>query len=455
MGRVWINEVIKKELAKSPTTDYRGSAPDNNKIQSARVLPTTNLLKMEFLTGLYLTYTFISFYFLTMYILVYVQNRKQIYEVIEPDKIRSLSMVIPCFNEEKSISKNIEAFLASNYKGLKKLIIVDDCSTDNSYEIIKQYAKKYPRVMALRTPKNTGCAAGAKNFGIEYVKTELIGFSDADSLPNKNAISKMVGFFNDSKVGGVTSRVFVNSPKNYLTRAQSIEYKIIAFTRKLLGFLDSIYVTNGPLSIYRKKAFDQTGGFDENNMTEDIELTWRLVSKGWKIHMSIPAIVRSFVPTTVKTWFHQRIRWNVGGLQTVAKYRKKFFQCGMLGLFIMPFFMLSWFLGITGLFFLVYRFIKYIMMKFLVAKYSVAAQVALVSMNDFNLNPSILFIFGITLLVLGLIYTTTALFHSKEKGLITGHSARDIFIYSFFYLLMYPPLLIVSFYKYLRGYNTW
>jgi len=265
----------------------------------------------------------------------------------------------------------------------------------------------------------------------------------------------MVGFFNDPKVGGVTSRVFVNSPKNYLTKSQAIEYKIIAFTRKLLGFLDSIYVTNGPLSIYRKKAFDQTGGFDENNLTEDIEVTWHLVSKGWKIHMSIPAIVRSYVPTTIKTWFHQRIRWNVGGIQTVAKYRKKFFQCGMLGLFIMPFFMFSWFLGITGLFFLTYRLTKYVMMKFLVAKYSVASQVALVSMNDFNLNPSILFVFGIGLFALGALYTIVAMLHSKEQGRFIGHPFRDIFIYSLFYLLMYPPLLIVSFYKYMRGYNTW
>ena len=339
---------------------------------------------MEFLTILYFVYTFIAFYFLMIYIMTYSQNRKQIYETIEPDKIRSLSIVIPCYNEEKSIGKNIEAFLASDYEGLKKLIVVDDCSTDDSYKIIKGYAKKYPRVIALQTPKNTGRASGAKNFGIKYVKTELIGFSDADSLPNKNAISKMVGVFNDTKVGGVTSRVFVNSPKNCLTRIQAIEFKIIAFTRKLLEFLDAIYVTTGPLSIYRKKAFDQVGGFDENNLTEDIELTWHLVSKGWKVKMSIPAIIRSYVPTKIRAWFHQRIRWNVGGIQTVAKYKKKFLETGMLGIFIMPFFVLSWFLGLTGLVFLTYRITKYCMVKFLVAKYSVAAQVALVSMEDFS-----------------------------------------------------------------------
>jgi glycosyltransferase involved in cell wall biosynthesis len=108
-----------------------------------------------------------------IYVLTYSQNKKQIYEIIEPDKTRSLSMVIPCFNEEKSIGKNIETFLASDYKGLKKLIIVDDCSTDNSYKIIKEYARKYSRVIALQTPKNTRRAAGAKNFGIKYVNIYL------------------------------------------------------------------------------------------------------------------------------------------------------------------------------------------------------------------------------------------------------------------------------------------
>jgi len=410
---------------------------------------------MESLTILYLTYTFISFYFLTIYILTYTQNRKQIYETIKPDETKSLSIIIPCFNGEKDIAKTIEAHLSSNYQGLKKIIVVDDCSTDNSASIIKQYAKKYPQVLYVKTPKNTGNAAGAKNYGSKFVKTKLIGFSDDDSTPQKNAISKMVGFFNDDKVGAVTSRVLVTGKQNFLTRSQAIEYKIIAFTRKLLGFLESIYVTNGPLSVYRKKAFDQVGGFDIKNLTEDIEITWHFVSKGWKVHMAIPAIVHTYPPTTIKTWFRQRIRWNVGGLQTIAKYRKQFLNTGMLGLFIMPFFALSWFLGITGLFFLSYRFSQYIMMKFLVAKYSVAANVALVTRDSFTLNPSILFFFGMLLFALGLIYTITALAYSKESGRLTGHRIRDIFIYSIFYLLMYPPLLIVAFYKYLRGYNKW
>jgi len=178
---------------------------------------------MEFLTILYLTYTFIAFYFLMIYILTYTQNRKQIYETISPNKIRSLSIIIPCFNEEESIARTIDAHLKSDYSGLKKIIVVDDCSTDNSASIIKQYAKKYKQVKYVKTPKNTGNAAGAKNYGSKFVKTSLIGFSDADSIPKKTAISKMIGFFNDKETGAVTSRVLIAGKKNFLTKSQAIE----------------------------------------------------------------------------------------------------------------------------------------------------------------------------------------------------------------------------------------
>jgi len=76
-------------------------------------------------------------------------------------------------------------------------------------------------------------------------------------------------------------------------------------------------------------------------------------------------------------------------------------------------------------------------------------------MEDMSINPSILFFFGILLFTIGFAYTITAISKSREKGRITGHPLRDIFIYSFFYLLMYPPLLIVAFYKYMRGYSEW
>lgn len=409
---------------------------------------------MDVMTLIYLGYSFLSFYFFFLFLLIYVQNRKDMNEWIKPERDYSLSIVIPCYNEETSIGETIEGHLKSEYKNLQKIIVVDDCSTDNSYEIIKKYAKQYPQVMACQTPKNSGRAAGSKNYGAKFVNTELIGFSDADSFPSPDAIMKMVGFFNDPKTGAVTSRVLVRNRDCFLGRLQAIEYKVIAFTRKLFGFIDSIYVTNGPLSIYRKKAFDEVHGFDEKNLTEDIEITWHFVKKGYKVHMALPAIIYTIVPESFRDWFKQRLRWNVGGMQTVNKYKKSVASVGMLGLFILPFFVTSWILGITGLGILIYRVSNYVFSKYLVTTYSVQTQAALVRFSDFSLTPNILIFFGILSIALSLSFTSIALLYSKEKD-FKKHGLYGLIAYMFVYLLAYPVLLVVSIYKFFRGKDTW
>ena len=106
-------------------------------------------------------------------------------------------MIIPCYNEGKTIEETIKSVLNAGYKNLKKIIVVDDCSKDDSYEIIKSLAKKYPKVMAVQTPKNTGNAAGSKNYGAKFADTEFIGFTDGDSFLEKGSIDKMVGFLKD------------------------------------------------------------------------------------------------------------------------------------------------------------------------------------------------------------------------------------------------------------------
>ncbi len=410
---------------------------------------------MEFLTYVFLFYIFLSFYYLSLFVLIYIQNRKVFFEFYVPKKEFSLSIVVPCYNEGEAIGENITALLKSTYPGLKKIIVVDDCSKDNSYEIIQQYAKKYPdKIIAVQTPKNTGNAAGAKNYGAQFVNTELIGFSDADSFPNLDAIYKMVGFFNDLSVGAVTSRVLVKNKNNLLARLQSIEYKVIAFTRKLLGFVDAIYVTNGPLSIYRKSAFDDVGGFDEKNLTEDIEITWHFVSKGWKVHMSIPATVYTVVPETIKTWFKQRLRWNIGGMQTIKKYIRSFLRCGMLGFFILPFFISSWLIAISGLFILIYRVFRIIFIRYLSTVYSVEAQTVILRLQDINLTPTILLLFGLVLISLSFIFTCIGLYHSREKD-FKSTDIYEFVLYACFYLLAHPILLIFSMYRFVRGKFSW
>lgn len=410
---------------------------------------------MEFLTIVFLVYSFVAFYFLFLFVLIYLQNKKRLYWVPKPEKDYTLSIVIPCYNEEESIGKTIQNLINNGYKHLKKIIVVDDQSTDNSYKIMKEYEKKYPSlVKAVQTPKNTGCAAGAKNYGSKFVKTELIGFTDADSFSDKGAIGNMVGFFNDKKVGAVTSTVLVHNRKNFLCKLQSIEYIVIKFTRKLLEFVDSIYVTPGPLAVYKREYFEEIGRFDNKNLTEDIEITWNLLAHGYKIKMSIPSKVYSIAPIKIKNWFKQRVRWNMGGVQTMIKYRKAFFKNGMLGAFVLPFFIFSWLIGVFGLSIFVYRIIRLIVLKFLATSYSVQAHAAIVSLQDINLVPGLLIFMGLVVFVFSLIYTLFAMYSIKEKE-HKRPGVLPITFYMFFYLLIYPVILIVSAYKLIVGKKVW
>jgi cellulose synthase/poly-beta-1,6-N-acetylglucosamine synthase-like glycosyltransferase len=409
---------------------------------------------VDSLTIIYLGYSFVAFYFLFLYLTIYVRNRKDFYFSPPIKKDYSLSIVVPCYNEEGVIGETIEAILNSDYKNLKKVIVVDDCSTDGSWEVIKSYAKKYDRVVAAQTPKNTGKASGSKNYGAKFVDTDLIGFVDADSFPKKEAIRKAIGFFNNPKVGAVTTSVLVKKRTNLIEKLQSIEYKVIVFTRKILGFVDAIYVTPGPLAIYRKKAFDEVNGFDEKNLTEDIEITWHLVSKGWKIEMSIPSRVYTVAPNKLKQWYSQRIRWNVGGIQTMDKYKKTFLKSGMLGSFIIPFFIFSWIIGLVGIGVMGYRIFQRFLVDYLSTKYSIGAQTAVLALREINLTPNALLFFGTAILISSLFFTFLSLFHTREKE-FKRPGLFNVIVFALIYLLAYPIILIVSMWRFVRGKKVW
>ncbi len=415
---------------------------------------------MEFMTYVYLGYSFVSLYFLFLFILIYIQRKKEMIHIPPLTKKYSISFIVPCYNEEKYIGKTIENLVNNGYSNLKKIIVVDDCSTDDSYEVVKKYVKKYPGMVKLvKTPKNTGNAAGAKNYGCKFVKTELIAFTDADSFPEKGSIEKMIGYFDDPKMGVVVGSIFVQNSRNFLSRLQHIEYIIIKFSRKLMEFIDSIFVTPGPLVVYRKKIFDEIGGFDSKNMTEDLEITWNIICHGYKVKMNVSAKVYTVVPEKWKEWFNQRIRWNIGGYQAMIKYRKRYPNSGMLGYYIMPMFLFYWFISLFGLGLASYRIFTWIVSRYLDLSYSVGSNVALIVINDISFNPDILFFFGIVLFGISIVFTLIAYFDHNEKRKFRKDFKKPgpfiIITYMTIYLAVYPIIMVGSIYRFIRGKRIW
>jgi poly-beta-1,6 N-acetyl-D-glucosamine synthase len=393
---------------------------------------------------------FVSLYLFFFFVSIYIRNRKNLYDSPEGKKKYSVTVLIPAYNEEKSIQATIESVLKSDYKNIVEIIAINDGSKDNTAEIIKRLSKKYSNVKLL-DKKNSG-KADSINQALKIAKGELVVILDADSYICKDAIRKMIGYFDEEKVASVTGRILVHNRTSYIERLQAVEYAVIAFTRKLLEFIDGIWVTPGALSMYRKSALIKVGGFSTTNITEDVEITWRLIKNGYKIKMSLSAGTYTVVPTTLKKWYKQRIRWDIGGLQTIIAYRKEAVRRGSLGYFIIPLFAVSMFLGLFGLLIFLYLFVRRFWLIWQYSHYSFISDMPLITPNQFYFGVTVINFLGIVVFLLGLYLTLTA-FKIVDPGI--KKSPYNILNYLLLYLAVNPVILAVSVYKYLKKDITW
>ncbi|MBN2042499.1 MAG: glycosyltransferase family 2 protein [Candidatus Aenigmarchaeota archaeon] len=249
-----------------------------------------------------------------------------------------LTMIVPAYNEEKTLGRTVESVLNQDYPRNKlKVIIVDDASTDGTADVGREYARKYPNVTFLRHRKNRRKAA-ATNTGLRHVTTELVGFIDADTiLEESDALIRSIGYFRNKRTGSVIATIKPMDTKTFSQKLQRIEYTFTALVRKLLTFLGALYMTPA-FALYRTNLVRQLGGWDEDNFTEDLEMGLKLQNSGYKIEMSMNAAVKTNTPASFSKFWNQRIRWARGFVYNSRKYTHMFFgkSFGHLGWFVLP-----------------------------------------------------------------------------------------------------------------------
>ena len=184
---------------------------------------------------------------------------------INPDFTPSVTIVIPCFNEEKWIQRTILSCLDQAYPVDKlKVYVVDDCSSDQSvakiHELLEQLNDKEghryrvnDRVKLFVQEKNAGKRAALVR-GVEQTDTDLVMFVDSDSFLEPDAVRNLVQPFQDPKMGGCAGRCDVaNTYTNALTEMQSVRYYIAFRIMKAAeGVFDAVTCLSGPLSCYRR-----------------------------------------------------------------------------------------------------------------------------------------------------------------------------------------------------------
>lgn len=407
---------------------------------------------MEFITGVYLFFIFVSLYSVFLVLLIYFRNKDKLYVEREAKIFYNISVVIPAYNKEDSILQTVEAVKNIDYpKDKLEILVVDDGSRDRTVEI----AKKIEGIRFFEKGYNSG-KADTVNFGVKNAKGEIIAIIDADSYPEKDCFKKMIGYFDDPETGAVTASCFVRNTGKLIEKLQAVEYFLIAFGRKILDFVDSVYVTPGSLSMYRKKLLDEVGGFDTNNITEDIEIAWKILKYKYKNRMCLSAKVYTDVPDNLKKWWKQRLRWNIGGFQTVHKYRDSFFKksLNMFGLFVVPRFFISHLLSITGFFVFVYVFGREIVQKSMYWIFSIQNGNTILEVPSLFLIPSVFTFFILLLFAFTLAFTYIGL-KTMNKINIGFKASFTILFYLVFYLTLYPLVLLHSLYLLAAGNIKW
>ncbi|MEM4390385.1 MAG: glycosyltransferase [Candidatus Diapherotrites archaeon] len=252
-----------------------------------------------------------------------------------PKDFPFVSIIVPNYNGSRTLVKCIESLKALRYSGKKEIIVVDDGSVDNSLQLLR----KIKGIKVIAKKNNSGKAA-ALNTGLKVAKGEIVATIDSDTFPAPDALEKMVALFDSKDVGAVTGLVRVSNKNGFLQYLQEIEYLVaFAFFQSVFSELNSMFFTSGSISIYRKSVLVKVGGFDENNISEDMEIAMRLRYYNYRIVACIDAQIFTEVPDSFSKLFKQRLRWYRGKFFNSAKYSQMIFnpKFGDFGVFVFPF----------------------------------------------------------------------------------------------------------------------
>ena len=317
-------------------------------------------------TGVFYVFMFLAAYVEVFLLVTFLERRKDIVSLLDdrPDSAYpSVTIIVPCWNEETTVAGTVESILALDYpKDKLNIFIVDDGSTDGTWKAIQQF-KDMPNIKLVH--KENGGKHTAMNLAISQATTEFVGCLDADSFVTSSALRKMMPYFDNPETMAVCPTIMVSDAKNILQKAQKTEYQLSAYIKKMLGLMGGIHVTPGPFSIYRIAVFQKVGLYHEAHKTEDMEIAYRMHEAGFKIEQCHDAIVYTKAIRTPYQLYKQRLRWIYGFLNNSIDYRRLLFkgEYGVFSLFTVPAGIISVLSTIFLFFFLVYSAISFVTQK--------------------------------------------------------------------------------------------
>lgn len=239
-----------------------------------------------------------------------------------------ISIVIPTYNEEKTIVRKLEDTLALNYHKDYLEIVISDCSTDKTMELIGDYLKRKEDadVIVYHEDDRKGVAY-ADNKGYSLASGDIIVRTDADVTLSKDALQRALKSFEDEKIGCVTGRpvsLGFDPEKAY----RSVGTKLQLWESRI----DSVFIAHGPFTAFRKKLCEQI----EDSLADDSEIAMKIRRQGYRCILN-PDIL-FFERTSEKGREEQKIRRAAGLIRLLWRNKDIFLnpKYGKYGLIIFP-----------------------------------------------------------------------------------------------------------------------
>lgn len=258
----------------------------------------------------------------------YQQSAQQEYLKIGQTKgpFPSLSVLVPAHNEVLVIERTVRALAEQDYESDNyEIVVVNDGSTDGTKEVVEELQKNIPNLKLVNVPHGEGGKGKSRtlNIGFQHTSGALVSVFDADNTPEPNCLRFLVTVLeNDKKLVAVNSKVRTrNKDASWLTKFINLEF--IYFQWLFQGgrwqwFRLSMLMGTGYV-IYRD-TLDLLGGFDENSLVDDTEMSLRIFRGNYRIRWVPFATTWEQEPDTFKVWFKQRTRWSIGNIVTTWKY---------------------------------------------------------------------------------------------------------------------------------------
>jgi len=287
---------------------------------------------------------------------------------VETARWPTVTVFIAAHNEELVVAGCIEALLDIDYPAeCLKIIPVNDRSTDRTREIIDDYVERHPgRIQPFhRTSGKPGKAAALKD-AMAHAVGDIVIIFDADYVPGRNLLKQLTAPFFDPEVGAVMGRVVpINAGANLLTRMLDLErsggYQVDQQARMNLRLVPQYGGTVGGV---RQSAIAAIGGWSDDMLAEDTDMTYRLLINGWKTVYSNRSECYEEVPQEWSVRIRQVKRWAKGHNQVLGRYwlqllrspfispRERLDGALLLLVFIMPPILLAGWVLAVGLYYL-------------------------------------------------------------------------------------------------------